>query len=338
MAKLRVAINGFGRIGRVLTRAALDRVEIVAINSASGTAADHAHMLKYDSSHGIFAKNITSDEKNIIIDGQKIPIFSQRDPRELPWKALGVDVVFECTGAFKDTQENQAHIDAGAKKVIVSAPAKVENTIVYGINHTTYDPKKHNIVSNASCTTNCLAPVAKVLHDTFGIEKALMTTVHAFTSDQRILDNHHSDYRRARTASSSMIPTTTGAAKAVGEVLPALKGKIHGISVRVPTPNVSLVDLNVQLLKDVTVDEVNAAFIAASQGALKGVLACETQELVSIDFNGNPASSIVDIPSTVALDKRFIKVLSWYDNEYGFSCRMVDLALYMNSVEALSGH
>jgi glyceraldehyde 3-phosphate dehydrogenase len=337
MAKLRVAINGFGRIGRVLTRAAMDRVEIVAINSASGTPQDHAHMLKYDSSHGTFARNISSDEKNLIIDGQKIPIYSERDPAKIPWGDVGADLIFECTGAFKDTAENSAHLKGGAKKVIVSAPAKVDQTFVYGINHKTYDPKKHTIVSNASCTTNCLAPVAKVLHDSFGIEKALMTTVHAFTSDQRILDNHHSDYRRARTASTSMIPTTTGAAKAVGEVLPELKGKIHGISVRVPTPNVSLVDLNVQLLKDVTVDEVNAAFIAASMGELKGVLACEKQELVSIDFNGNPASSIVDIPSTVALDKRFIKVLAWYDNEFGFSSRMVDFALYMNSVEAIGG-
>lgn len=332
MAKLRVAINGFGRIGRVLARAAVDRVEIVAINNSMGTPEDHAHMLKYDSSHGIFSKSVSHDEKHLILDGKKIPIFMERDPLKLPWGELGVDIVFECTGAFKDSAENSAHLKAGAKKVIVSAPAKVDQTIVYGINHKTYDSKKHNIVSNASCTTNCLAPVAKVLHDQFGIEKALMTTVHAFTSDQRILDNHHSDFRRARTASTSMIPTTTGAAKAVGEVLPELKGKIHGIAVRVPTPNVSLVDLNVQLLKDVTVDQVNQAFISASQGELKGVLACETKELVSIDFNGNAASSIVDIPSTVALDKRFIKVLSWYDNEFGFSSRMVDLALYMNSV------
>ncbi|MCB9072378.1 MAG: type I glyceraldehyde-3-phosphate dehydrogenase [Bdellovibrionaceae bacterium] len=337
MAKLRVAINGFGRIGRVVTRAAFDRVEIVAINNSSGTPEAHAHLLKYDSSHGTFAKSVSSDEKNVIIEGKKIPIFTERDPSQLPWGDLGVDVVFECTGAFKDSAENKPHLQAGAKKVIVSAPAKVDKTIVYGVNHKSYDPKAHHILSNASCTTNCLAPVAKVLQDQFGIEKGLMTTVHAFTNDQRILDNHHSDYRRARTASTSMIPTTTGAAKAVGEVLPELKGKIHGISVRVPTPNVSLVDFNVQLLKDVSVDDVNNAFIKASEGELKGVLACEKNELVSIDFNGHPASSIVDIPSTVALDKRFIKVLSWYDNEFGFSSRMVDLALYMNSVEAISG-
>lgn len=337
MAKLRVAINGFGRIGRVLTRAAFDKVEIVAINNSSGTPEDHAHMLKYDSSHGIYNKEVTFDEQNIFIDGKKIAITTERDPAKLPWKALDVDLVFECTGAFKDSAENMGHIKAGAKKVIVSAPAKVDQTIVFGINHKLYDPKKHTIVSNASCTTNCLAPVAKVLNDKFGIEKALMTTIHAFTNDQRILDNHHSDFRRARTASVSMIPTTTGAAKAVGEVLPELKGKIHGVSVRVPTPNVSLVDLNVQLLKDVTVDEVNQAFKDAAQGDLKGILVCENKELVSIDFNGNPASSIVDIPSTVALDKRFIKVMAWYDNEYGFSCRMVDLALYMNSVESLRG-
>lgn len=338
MAKLRVAINGFGRIGRVLTRAALDKVEIVAINNSSGTPEDHAHMLKYDSTHGILGKKISFDEKHVIIDGQKVLVTADRDPSKLPWGDLGVDVVFECTGAFKDSAENMGHIKAGAKKVIVSAPAKVDQTIVFGVNHKAYDPKKHVVVSNASCTTNCLAPVAKVLNDKFGIEKGLVTTIHAFTTDQRILDNHHSDYRRARTASMSMIPTTTGAAKAVGEVLPALKGKIHGISVRVPTQNVSLVDLNVQLLKDVSVEEVNQAFQDAANGELKGVLACETNELVSVDFNGNPASSIVDIPSTVALDKRFIKVLSWYDNEYGFSCRMVDLALYMNSVEAIRGN
>lgn len=335
MAKLRVAINGFGRIGRVLTRAAFDKVDIVAINNSSGTPEDHAHLLKYDSSHGTWNKEVTHDEKHIIIEGKKILITADRDPSKLPWKELNVDLVFECTGAFKDTKENMAHIQAGAKKVIVSAPAKVDQTIVFGINHKLYDPKKHTVVSNASCTTNCLAPVAKVLNDKFGIEKALMTTVHAFTNDQRILDNHHDDYRRARTASTSMIPTTTGAAKAVGEVLPELKGKIHGVSVRVPTPNVSLVDLNVQLLKDVTVDEVNQAFIDAANGELKGVLTVEKKELVSIDFTGNPASSIIDLPSTVALDKRFIKVMSWYDNEYGFSCRMVDLALYMNSVEAI---
>lgn len=335
MAKLRVGINGFGRIGRVLFRAAFDDLEIVGINNSSGAPAEHAHLLKYDSTHGIYGKEVTSDESNIIVGGKKIPISSERDPAKIPWGKWGADVVFECTGAFKDTKENGGHFTAGAKKVIVSSPAKVDLTVVYGINHTKYDPKVHNVVSNASCTTNCLAPVAHVLNKAFGIERALMTTIHAFTNDQRILDSSHSDLRRARTASTSMIPTTTGAAKAVGEVLPELKGKIHGISVRVPTPNVSLVDLNVVFSRETSVEEVNKALLAASQGELKGVLACESRPLVSIDFNGNPASSIVDLQSTVALDKTFMKVLAWYDNEYGFSKRMVDLALYMNSVSPL---
>lgn len=337
MSKVRVGINGFGRIGRILFRAAFDQVEIVGINNSSGTPEEQAHLLKYDSTHGIYPKNITSDETSITVDGKKIPFSCERDPANIPWKKWGVDVVFECTGAFKDSQENQAHIDAGAKKVIVSSPAKVDATFVYGINHKKYDPAKHHVVSNASCTTNCLTPVAKVLNESFGIERALMTTVHAFTNDQRILDSYHSDPRRARTASTSMIPTTTGAAKAVGEVLPELKGKIHGVSIRVPTPNVSLVDLNVVLAKNATVEEVNQALIAASQGELKGILACEPKELVSIDFNGNPHSSIVDLPSTVALDKTFMKVLAWYDNEFGFSMRMVDLLLYMNSVQKIGG-
>ncbi len=337
MSKVRVGINGFGRIGRILFRAAFDQVEIVGINNSSGTPEEQAHLLKYDSTHGIYQKNVTSDENSITVDGKKIPFSCEREPSQIPWKKWGADVVFECTGAFKDSKENQGHLDAGAKKVIVSSPAKVDATFVYGINHKKYDPSKHHVVSNASCTTNCLTPVAKVLHETFGIERALMTTVHAFTNDQRILDSYHSDPRRARTASTSMIPTTTGAAKAVGEVLPELKGKIHGISIRVPTSNVSLVDLNVILSKNASVEEVNQALIAASEGELKGILACESKELVSIDFNGNPHSSIVDLPSTVALDKTFMKVLAWYDNEFGFSMRMVDLLLYMNSVQKIGG-
>jgi glyceraldehyde 3-phosphate dehydrogenase len=335
MAKLRVGINGFGRIGRVLFRAGFDDVEIVGINNSSGAPAEHAHLLKYDSTHGVYSKSVTHDEANIIVDGKKIPISSERDPSKIPWKKWGADLVFECTGAFKDTKENQGHFQAGAKKVIISSPAKADITVVYGINHKKYDPKVHNVLSNASCTTNCLAPLAYVLDKAFGIEKGLMTTIHSFTNDQRILDSSHSDLRRARTASTSMIPTTTGAAKAVGEVLPELKGKIHGISVRVPTQNVSLVDFNVVFKKATTVAEVNAALVEASQGELKGVLACETAPLVSVDFNGNPYSSIVDLQSTVALDGNFMKILSWYDNEFGFSKRMVDLALYMNSVSNL---
>ncbi len=335
MSKIRVGINGFGRIGRILFRGAFDQIEIVGVNNSSGTPEEQAHLLKYDSTHGIYNKSITTDETSMTIDGKKIPFSFERDPANIPWKKWGADVVFECTGAFKDSAENQGHITAGAKKVIVSAPAKVDATFVYGINHKKYNPNEHHIVSNASCTTNCLAPVAKVLHENFGIEKALMTTIHAFTNDQRVLDSYHSDPRRARTASTSMIPTTTGAAKAVGEVLPELKGKIHGVSVRVPTPNVSLVDLNVMFTKGASVEEVNQALIQASQGELKGVLACEAKELVSIDFNGHTASSIVDLPSTVALDKNFMKVLAWYDNEVGFSMRMVDLLMYMNSVKTI---
>jgi glyceraldehyde 3-phosphate dehydrogenase len=335
VAKLRVGINGFGRIGRIAFRAGFDRVEIVGINNSSGSPDEHAHLLKYDSTHGIYDKSVSGDENSITVDGKRIPFSFERDPSKIPWKQWGADLILECTGAFKDSAENQGHLAAGAKKVIVSSPAKVDLTVVYGVNHKKYDPTKHNVVSNASCTTNCLVPVAKVLNDNFGIEKCLITTIHAFTNDQRILDSYHSDPRRARTASTSMIPTTTGAAKAVGEVLPELKGKFHGISVRVPTPNVSLVDLNVMFNKATTVEEVNAALIKAAEGELKGVLACEKNELVSIDFNGNPASSIVDLPSTVALDRNFMKVLAWYDNEFGFSMRMIDLALYMNSVQAL---
>lgn len=335
MGKLRVGINGFGRIGRVLFRAGFDDLEIVGINNSSGEPEEHAHLLKYDSTHGVYSKEVTSDEKHIIVDGKKIKMSAEKDPSQIPWGDWGVDLVLECTGRFKDTAENQGHLKAGAKKVMISSPAKSDATFVYGINHKSYDPEKHVVVSNASCTTNCLAPVAKVLNDNFKIARCLMTTIHAFTNDQRILDSSHDDLRRARTASMSMIPTTTGAAKAVGEVLPELKGKFHGISVRVPTPNVSLVDLNVQFEKETTVEAVNAALIAASQGDLKGVLACEKRPLVSIDFNGNPASASVDLMSTVALDKTFFKVLAWYDNEFGFSKRMVDLALYMDKVKSI---
>lgn len=338
MSKLRVGINGFGRIGRILLRAGFDDLEIVGINNSSGSTEEHAHLLKYDSTHGIYSKSVSHDDKCLIVDGKKVNFSSERDPEKIPWGDWGVDLVLECTGKFKDTAENQGHLKAGAKKVMISAPAKSDATFVYGINHKSYNPDKHVVVSNASCTTNCLAPVAKVLHDNFKIQRALMTTVHAFTNDQRILDSSHDDLRRARTASASMIPTTTGAAKAVGEVLPELKGKIHGISVRVPTPNVSLVDLNVQVEKEVTVEMINQAFITAAQGELKGVLACEARPLVSIDFNGNPASSTVDLASTVTLDKTFFKVLAWYDNEYGFSKRMVDLALYMNQVRSIGQH
>lgn len=335
MAKLRVGINGFGRIGRILLRAGFDDVEIVGINNSSGSPSDHAHFLKFDSTHGVYGKSVEADDKSITIDGKKIPFSHTKKPEDIPWGDWGADLVFECTGVFKDAEANQAHLKAGAKKVMISAPAKADATFVYGINHKDYNPDKHVVISNASCTTNCLAPVVKVLNDSFGIEKALMTTIHAFTNDQRVLDGSHKDLRRARTASASMIPTTTGAAKAVGLVLPELAGKIHGMSVRVPTPNVSLVDLNAVLKKEVTTEQVNEAFLKASKGELEGVLACEPRPLVSIDYNGHPASSIVDLELTTTMDKNFVKVLSWYDNEYGFSRRMIDLALYMNSIKPI---
>lgn len=327
-AKVRVGINGFGRIGRVFFRAAFGEVEIVGINDLAGTKTS-AHLLKYDSTHGIFNKSVeaTSDTE-LKVDGKVIPVSAERDPAKIPWKKWGADIVVDCTGAFNDKREElEKHLAGGAKKVIASAPAKAADvTIVYGINHESYDPKAHHILSNASCTTNCLAPVAKVLNETFGIEQGLMTTVHAFTNDQQVLDAGHKDLRRARTASASMIPTTTGAAKAVTQVLPELKGRLDGTSVRVPTQNVSLIDLTFVSKSDLTVEAINAALIAAATGPLKGVLACESAPLVSVDYNGNPHSSIVDLPSTMVSGSRLGKVFSWYDNEFGFSCRMVDLA------------
>ena len=329
MAKLKVGINGFGRIGRVLFRAGFEKFDIVGINNMDSVEGA-AHLLKYDSAHGIFNKDVSHDESNIIVAGKKIPVFKSRNPAEIPWKSLGVDMVLECTGAFKKKEDFMLHIQAGAKRVMVSAPADgADLTIVYGINHEAYDPSKHHVVSNASCTTNCLAPVAKVMHETFGVESGMMTTIHSYTNDQRILDAPHSDLRRARSAAVSMIPTTTGAAKAVGLVLPELKGKIDGTSIRVPTPNVSLVDFTFNSSKDLSIDAINEALTKASQGALKGVLAVENNELVSVDFNGNPYSSIADLPSTMVIGKRLGKVMSWYDNETGFSNRMVDLAQYM---------
>lgn len=332
MSKLRVGINGFGRIGRVLFRAGFEKFDIVGINSLDSIEGD-AHLLKYDSAHGIFKGDVSTEGHNLIVNGKKIAVSKTRNPAEVPWKDLGVDLVLECTGAFKDKAEFMGHINAGAKRVLVSGPAEkgADLTMVYGINHTSYDPAKHQVVSNASCTTNCLAPLAKVLNETFGIEHGTMMTVHSYTNDQKILDAPHKDLRRARAAAVSMIPTTTGAAKNVGLVLPELAGKIDGISVRVPTPNVSLVDFTFTAKKDVTRESVNEALIAASKGALKGILAVEHQELVSVDFNGSPYSSIVDLASTMVVGPRMVKVLSWYDNETGFSNRMVDVALHMAS-------
>ncbi|WP_413582252.1 type I glyceraldehyde-3-phosphate dehydrogenase [Bdellovibrio sp. HCB288] len=330
MAKLRIGINGFGRIGRVFFRAAHEQFDIVGINSLDSIEGN-AHLLKYDSAHGTFAGDVSHDGENLIVNGKKIHVTKSRNPAEVPWKAWGVDVVVECSGAFKNKEDFMKHIEGGAKRVLVSGPAEkgADITMVYGINHEAYDPSKHHVVSNASCTTNCLAPLAKVLNEKFGIEHGTMMTIHSYTNDQKILDAPHSDMRRARAAAVSMIPTTTGAAKNVGLVLPELKGKIDGISVRVPTPNVSLVDFTFQAKTDVTKEAVNEALTAAANGALKGVLAVEKEELVSVDFNGNKFSSIVDLASTMTVGPRMVKVLSWYDNETGFSNRMVDVLKHM---------
>ncbi len=331
MAKPRVAINGFGRIGRILFRAGFEKLDFVAINDL-GEAKTSAHLLKYDSTHRTFAADVKCDETSLSVNGKKIRYTKLKDPTQLPWKELGVDLVLECTGKFTEKEDAMKHVQAGAKRVIVSAPAKgADLTVVFGVNHEQYDPSKHTIVSNASCTTNCLAPVAKVLHDAFGLEHGLMTTVHSYTNDQHTLDAPHKDLRRARAAALSMIPTTTGAAKAVGLVLPELNGKLNGISVRVPTPDVSLVDLVAQTKREVSVETVNSALKDAAAGSLKGILYCEEAPLVSSDFIGNPYSSIVDMQSTMTIGSNMVKVYSWYDNEFGFSLRMVDLALYIQS-------
>ena len=324
---MRIAINGFGRIGRMVFRAALKEksIEVVAINDLTD-AKTLAHLLKYDSVHGTFAAKVEAKDDAIVVNGKAIKIYKERDPAALPWKKEKVDVVLESTGLFTDRAKAELHLKAGAKKVVISAPATNEDiTIVMGVNSNLYDPKKHNIISNASCTTNCLAPVAKVLHDSFGIEKGLVTTVHSYTNDQNILDLPHKDLRRARAAAMSMIPTKTGAAKAIALVMPDLKGKMDGMAIRVPTPNVSVVDLVVTLKKKTDADKVNAALKKASKGALRGILGFEEEELVSIDFNGNPLSSIVDAASTKVIGDNMVKVLSWYDNECGFSQRVVDL-------------
>ncbi|QBP40498.1 type I glyceraldehyde-3-phosphate dehydrogenase [Paenisporosarcina antarctica] len=328
---LKLAINGFGRIGRVVFREAMKQpeVEIVAINDLTN-AAMLAHLLKYDSIHGIFNADVTSDGDYLIVDGKKVRVYAEKDPSALPWKELEIDIVIEATGIFRDTVSAGKHIEAGAKKVIVSAPGKSGMpTFVMGVNHESYNEQTDHVVSNASCTTNSLAPVAKVLHENFGIKRAMMTTIHSYTNDQRILDFPHEDYRRARAAAESMIPTSTGAAAAVALVLPELKGKLDGMAVRVPTPNVSIVDLVAELEKDVTIEELNAAFKLASENELKGFLEYNELPLVSRDYNGNAASSTVDGLSTMVLEKNMVKVLSWYDNETGYSARCIDLALHM---------
>jgi len=328
---VRVGINGFGRIGRNIMRAALgDRtIDFVAVNDLT-SAKTLAHLLKYDSVLGNLHASVEAKADAIAVDGDEFKVLSVRDPAQLPWKDLGVEVVFESTGLFTDRDAAAKHLAAGAKRVVITAPAKKPDvTLVLGVNDDCYDPAKHRIISNASCTTNCLAPLAKVLHQAFGIKKGWMTTIHSYTNDQQLLDLPHKDLRRARAAALSMIPTTTGAAVAVGEVLPDLKGRLDGISMRVPTPNVSIVDLAAVMSRPVTAEEVNGALEAAARGPLKGILACSYDELVSVDFKGNAHSSIVDMPYTKVMEGDFLKVLSWYDNEWGYSNRCVDLLMYM---------
>lgn len=330
---IKVAINGFGRIGRNAFKIAQEKlnkdIEIVAINDLTSTAT-LAHLLKYDSLFGKFNGTVEVKEDALIVNGREVKVFAERDPKNLPWKALGVDVVIESTGLFTKREKSMAHIEAGAKKVIISAPAEDEDiTIVLGVNEKQYDAANHMIISNASCTTNCLAPFAKVLDEKFGIVKGLMNTIHSYTNDQNILDLPHKDLRRARAAAESIIPTSTGAAKAVGKVLPQLKGKLNGFSLRVPTPTVSITDLTCELKRNVTVDEVNAALKEAAEGELKGIMGFSEEPLVSIDYRGDERSSIIDGLSTMVIEGNMVKVVSWYDNEWGYSNRIVDLVNYI---------
>ncbi|MFC7061561.1 glyceraldehyde-3-phosphate dehydrogenase [Halobacillus seohaensis] len=334
MEKTRVAINGMGRIGRMVFRKAVldDSIELVAIN-ASYPAETISHMLKYDSIHGRFDGEIEATANGILINGDKIQLCSERDPLQLPWNELNIDIVIEATGKFRTQEEASLHLQSGAKKVIITAPGKsVDATIVMGVNEEVYDPNEHDVISNASCTTNCLAPVVKVLEDQFGIENGLMTTVHAFTNDQKNLDNPHKDLRRARGCTQSIIPTSTGAARALGEVIPSLHGKLNGVALRVPTPNVSLVDLVVDLKTAVTEKEVNEAFWNNSKERMKGILEYNEEPLVSIDYTTSPASAIIDGLSTQVMGERKVKVLAWYDNEWGYSCRVVDLAKHVGNL------
>ena len=329
----KVGINGFGRIGRLALKAMLqrhpDKLEVVAINDLTD-AKSNAHLLKYDSNYGPFPGKVEATADSLVVNGKPIKVLAERDPAKIKWGDLGVQVVVESTGLFTDGPKAAAHLQGGARKVIISAPAKDEDiTIVLGVNEDKYDPAKHRVISNASCTTNCVAPVVKVLHETFGVTKALMSTIHAYTNDQKILDMVHKDLRRARAAGMSVIPTTTGAAKAVTLVLPELKGKIHGVAFRVPTPTVSLCDLVADLGKDVSAEEINQAFQKAAAGQLKGILEYTDEPLVSIDFKGNPASSTVDGLSTMVIGGNMAKVLAWYDNEWGYSCRLADLIYFM---------
>jgi len=330
---VRVGINGFGRIGRIVFRAALEnpKIEVVAANDLADVETN-AHLLKYDSTHGRLNRTVEVKSGSIFVDGKELKVLSEKDPANIPWGDLGVDIVVESTGVFTNAESASKHLSAGAKKVVITAPAKNEDiTIVMGVNEDKYDPAKHHIVSNASCTTNCLAPIVKVLDDEFTVKRGFMTTVHSYTNDQRILDLVHKDLRRARAAAQSIIPTTTGAAKAVALVLPHLKGKLNGFAMRVPTPNVSVVDFVAEVEKPATVETVNNALKAAADGKLKGILAYTEEPLVSRDFNGDPHSSIVDGLSTMVIDDTMVKVIAWYDNEWGYSCRVVDLVAYIAS-------
>ena len=330
---VKVGINGFGRIGRNVLRAALNNsnIDVVAVNDLTD-ANMLAHLLKYDSVHGKLDAEVSVNGNNLVVNGKEIIVKAERDPANLAWGDLGVEVVIESTGRFTKRDDAAKHLEAGAKKVVISAPANNEDlTIVMGVNEDQYDPANHHVLSNASCTTNCLAPFAKVLHEKFGIKRGMMTTIHSYTNDQQILDLPHKDYRRARAAAENMIPTTTGAAKAVALVLPELKGKLNGMAVRVPTPNVSLVDLVAELDKEVTAEEVNAALKAAAEGELKGILQYSEEPLVSKDYNGDPHSSSVDGLSTMVMEGNMVKVVSWYDNEIGYSTRVVDLVEYLAS-------
>ncbi|MBI4283633.1 MAG: type I glyceraldehyde-3-phosphate dehydrogenase, partial [Chloroflexi bacterium] len=329
----RIGINGFGRIGRLTFRAVnqcqKDKLEIVAVNDLADTKTN-AHLLKWDSNYGLYPGTVEATKDSIVVDDKKIRVLSERDPAKIPWRDYGVDIVIESTGLFTDAAKAAAHRQGGAKKVLISAPARNEDiTIVLGVNEDKYLPDKHNIISNASCTTNCIAPVVKVLHQSFGVTRGLMTTIHAYTNDQRILDTVHSDLRRARTAGTNIIPTTTGAARAVTLVIPELTGKIHGLAFRVPVATVSVVDFVADLNKEVTIEQVNQAFQAAAKGPLSGILEYCQEELVSMDFKGNQASSIVDAPSTMVIAGNMVKVIAWYDNEWGYSCRLADLAAFV---------
>jgi len=329
----KIGINGFGRVGRLTLRAVNQYhsggLEVTAINDLTD-AKTNAHLLKWDSTYGPYPGKVEAGENSITVDGKEIKVLSERDPGNSPWQDYGVGIVIESTGLFTDATKAVAHLKGSAKKVVISAPARNEDaTIVLGVNEDQYNPAQHNIISNASCTTNCIAPVVKVLHQSFGVSKGLMTTIHAYTNDQRLLDMFHRDLRRARAAAMNIIPTTTGAAKLVGKIIPELKGRVHGLAFRVPTVVVSVVDFVADLNKEVTVEQVNQAFQAAAEGPLAGILEYCQDELVSIDFKGNPASSIFDAPSTMVIGGNMVKVLAWYDNEWGYSCRLADLAAYI---------